>query len=203
MKLATGSWQALVADARREWGDSRLLRMGTLGAVVLLWLYGLLALGDLAARWTADADGLRERVQVLTPMAREKHWDQRAAAASQQAAALETLLWREPALGLAEAAVQDWVRARAGSWQLPVRELRLQRESASVPELPGVLVMRVRLVTDLRLNGLLGLLAELGTAQRVVAVERMQLRFASQPALAELELRAVAQVGAVSTEGAP
>ena len=96
---------------------------------------------------------------------------------------------------LVEADLQDWLRATAAKWGVSIRELELVRGDvtprAAAATVPARL-MRVRLATDLKTVSMLGFLSELGQNERLVLVDRLVLRPAAQPALAELELRVLA-----------
>lgn len=190
-------WLAALAS---QWTGNRRLRWGLLIIGGILWLQGLLLLGDSAQGWRQQAALLREDVERLQPLSRSKLWPGRADDARQQVSALRSMLWQETDLGLAEAAAQDWVRALASQGGLGIRDLAVSRPtaaaaSASAPALTaGVQPVRLRLSVDLNRLALMGFLAELARHEQVVVVDRLMLRPASQPPIAELELRLLAAV---------
>ena len=194
-----------LAALRGQWSTNRRLRWGLLAIGAILWMQGLLMLGDSALALRQQADSLREDVERLQVQARSKVWPGRADDARQQVTALRSMLWQEGEIGLAEAAAQDWVRALATKVGLGVRELAVSRPGAAVAvataasapqRLAGVQPVRLRLSVDLNRLALMGFLAELAQHERVVVVDRLILRPVSQPPSAELDLRMLAAVKA-------
>lgn len=194
-------WSAL----RGQWSTQRRLRWGVLFIAGLLWIQGLLVLGDRVQVLRQDAESLREDIQRLQTQASNKVWPGRADDARQQVAALRSMLWQEGDIGLAEAAAQDRVRALATKYGLGVRELAVARAAAPVAgpsaasaaqRVAGAQPVRLRLTVDLNRLALMGLLAELAQHEQVIVVERLFLRTASQPPTAELDLRMLAAVKA-------
>ena len=194
-----------LAGLRVQWTANRRLRWGLLTIGAILWVQGLLMLGDSALAMRQQADSLREDVDRLQVQARSKAWPGRADDARQQVGALRSMLWQETDIGLAEAAAQDWVRALAAKLGLGIRDLAVSRPgtvtalaaAASAPQrLAGVQPVRLRLSVDLNRLALMGFLAEIAQHERVVVVDRMILRPVSQPPTAELDLRMLAAVKA-------
>jgi Type II secretion system (T2SS), protein M subtype b len=192
------------AGLRGQWSSHRRLRWGVLVIGALLWIQGLLVLGDSAKALRQQADSLREDVQRLQVQARSKGWSGRADDARQQVDALRSMLWQEGDIGLAEAAAQDWVRALATKFNLGVRELAVARPGAAPAGAPatalapqrlaGVQPIKLRVTVDLNRLALMGFLSELAQHERVVVVDRLILRPASRPPTAELDLRLLAAV---------
>ena len=194
-----------LAGLRVQWATNRRLRWGLLTIGAILWVQGLLMLGDSAQAMRQQADSLREDVDRMQVQARSKAWPGRADDARQQVAGLRSMLWQETDIGLAEAAAQDWVRALAAKLGLGIRELAVSRpgtatavaSAAPAPQrLAGVQPVRLRLSVDLNRLALMGFLAEIAQHERVVVVDRMILRPVSQPPTAELDLRMLAAVKA-------
>lgn len=199
-RLSDSRW---ISGLRAQWLGNRRLRWGLLAVGGLLWLQALLLLGDAAAGLREKAAALREDVQRLQPLARSKVWPGRAEDARQQLAALRSMLWPESDLGVAEAAAQDWVRALAAKSRLGIRNLAVSRPAAAAPTAasatPGALpsnvqAVRLRLTVELHRAALVAFLAELARSEQVVVVDRLALRTASQPAVAELDLRLLASL---------
>ena len=194
-----------LAGLRGQWTANRRLRWGLLTIGAILWVQGLLMLGDSAQAMRQQADSLREDVDRMQVQARSKAWPGRADDARQQVAGLRSMLWQETDIGLAEAAAQDWVRALAAKLGLGIRELAVSRpgtatavaSAAPAPQrLAGVQPVRLRLSVDLNRLALMGFLAEIAQHERVVVVDRMILRPVSQPPTAELDLRMLVAVKA-------
>lgn len=192
------------AGLRGQWGTHRRLRWGVFVIAALMWLQGLLVLGDSTQAMRLQVDSLREDVERLQVQARSKVWPGRADDARQQVGALRSMLWQEGEIGLAEAASQDWLRALASKLGLAVRELAVARPAttatgaaaaASAPQqLAGVQPIRLRMTVELNRLALMGFLAELAQHERVIVVDRLFLRPVSQPPTAELDLRLLAAV---------
>jgi hypothetical protein len=220
MKLA--QWSSSLAGLRTQWQVNTRLRVGIWFIGGTLWVYALLLLGDHMAATRQASAQLSEEIDRLRGMARSNPWPTRTDDARQQLAALRSMLWNESTdgrnadVGLAEAALQDWLRSTAAKAGVRVRELSLARAgTASVsnnvvdapsrgrttpaPALAQAQLVRVRLSSESGRNELLGFLAEVGRYERVVVVERLLLRTGSQasPSVsAEMDLRIVADMAA-------
>lgn len=196
--LTMPSW---IVALRSQWVGNRRLRWGLLAIGGMLWIEGLLLLGDAAVGLRRQAASLREDVERLQPLARSKVWPGRAEDARQQVGALRSMLWPETDLGVAEAAAQDWVRALATKSRLGIRNLAVSRPaaaataaSAAAPNAASVQAVRLRMTSELDRPALMAFLAELARNEQVVVVDRLALRTASQPPVAELELRLLASL---------
>ena len=196
MRQAASRW---LTGLRAQWTENRRLRWGLWAIGVILFAQGLFLLGDAVQASREQASSLRDEIDRVRPLMREKAWSGRADDARQQLDALRSMLWPASDLGLAEASMQDWVRATAGKAGLSIRELAVSRPvaagtviAASGPTAAaGPQPVRVRLVVDLNRLPLMGFLAELARNEKVVVVDRLMLRPAAQPALVEIELRAL------------
>jgi hypothetical protein len=188
-----------IAELRSQWVGNSRLRWGLLLIGGILWAQGLLLLGDVVQAWRDQASTLRDDIDRVRPLMRGAPWSGRADDARQQLDALRSMLWQASDAGLAEAAMQDWVRAAASKAGLNIRELSVSRPppaanepgSASGAAVAGTRPIRIRLAVDFNRLQLMGLLAELARNEQVVVVDRLVLRPVSQPPQAELELRAL------------
>lgn len=198
------TWRSMQA----QWAGNPRLRWGGFAIIGILWLYMLLWGADATqaqhrrnAQWAAD-------LAALKPLAGERDWPRRADDAGQQLEALRALRWPENEAGLAEAALQDWLRSTASKAGLAVRELAAARPAptgagalsehgrpAPLPAEHGQ-VIRARLTAEFARMPLHGFLAELARHERVVVVERIAVRSATQPPLVDIDLRVVAAVPA-------
>lgn len=198
MSTFTTTLQSQWAQVRAEWAASARLRAG-LWAVLgigLLWL--LLVLLDACDASAQRIQAREAEFQRLSKASRGDLWGQRQAQAQENLAALESMLWSEPELGLSEAAFQDWLREVSSRIGLKTRELQVSRVEPSKQDqkdpLPAdVTLMRARMVVELQRAPLFSFLAEIARNERSVVVERWVLRAHSQPAVAEIELRALAR----------
>jgi len=196
-------WSELrwVSELRSQWAGNRRLRWGLLAIGAMLWIQGVLLLDDAAVGLRQQAAALREDVERLQPLARNKVWPGRAEDARQQVGALRSMLWPETDLGVAEAAAQDWLRALANKSRLGIRNLAVSRPAASgtaasaaAPGAASVQAVRLRMTTELDRPALTAFLAELARNEQVVIVDRLALRTASQPPVAEMDLRLLASL---------
>ena len=194
------------AVLRSQWSLNARLRMGVWSIIALVWIYALLVVADSSERQRKNSAALREQIARLQPLAKERAWGQRADDARQQRQALQSMLWAEADIGLAEAALQDWLRSTAAKAGLNLRELTLARPASVAAVSPAAAAVsaqgdatqavKARMVVDLNRLPLLAFLAEVGRSERVVVVDRLLLRTASQPASAEIDLRVL-----VATKG--
>jgi hypothetical protein len=192
---------------RAQWADNVRLRLGLLFIVAILWAYGLLVGADFLTDRQKLLASLSEQAVRLAPVAREQQWPARADEAKRQLTALQAMVWVESDLGLAEARFQDWLRATAGSSGLVLRELTLARVAAAtagtVPAASSASgagragaapqVITARVTAELKREALLGFLSELARSDRAVVVDRLMLRIATQPPVAEIDLRILAR----------
>lgn len=176
-----------LAQMRTEWRSNARLRLGLLVVAAVLWLWLVLLLQDQARAWQADAEATRAEIERLRPLQSATQWPQRAEEARKHLEAARAMMWTAASQGLAEADLQDSLRSWAEKAGLPVRELTVSASSES--GVPGVTVLRARLVVDMNRIGLMGLLSELGRSPRLMLVDTLRLRPQQQPARAELELK--------------
>lgn len=182
-------WGSLAA----QWLASPGLRLGLLAIATLLAVYGLLAGADEVERVRQGNADLRVAIQRATPLVRERSWTDRAEEARRQREALEGMLWVGADAALVDAELQDWLRTTAAKWGVAIRELELVRgDVAARATRSSTRTVRVRLATDLKTTSMLGFLSELSQSERLVLVDRLALRPASLPAIAEIELRMLA-----------
>ncbi|WP_374660421.1 GspMb/PilO family protein [Inhella sp.] len=196
--LARLDWRRMVAQLQDELRRSRLLRLGLLAIAALVWAEGLMRLQDRADAWREEAAQLRAEQARMQPGA-EAAWQARAESARKALSAWRDAGWPAQELGLAEAELQDRVRSLAAAAALPIRELQLRRpegratQAADAADTDGrsrPQAVHLRLVVELNRAGLLALLVELERQPHALLVDRLVLRTASQPAVAELDLRA-------------
>lgn len=182
-------WSSLAA----QWIASPGLRLGLLAIATLLAVYGLLAGSDAVERVRQSNVEAKAGIERLTPLVRERSWADRAEESRRQRDALEAMLWVGADAALVDAELQDWLRTTAVKWGVAIRELELVRGDVSARATrSSTRTVRVRLATDLKTTSMLGFLSELSQSERVVLVDRLALRPASVPAIAEIDLRMLA-----------
>ncbi|MGM9516481.1 hypothetical protein ACS5PK_19695 [Roseateles sp. DB2] len=198
MSAFSTTLQTQWAQARAEWEASARLRVG-LWAVLgigLLWL--LLLLLDACDAGVQRLQTREAELQRLTSAAKGDLWGQRLAQGQDHLAAVQGMVWSEPELGLSEAAFQDWLREVSSRLGLKARELQVSRIEAGKldqkdPLPTDTTLLRARMVVDLQRGPLFSFLAEVARNERSIVVERLVMRAQSQPATAEIELRALAR----------
>jgi hypothetical protein len=85
------------------------LRIGLWIIAGIVWLYLLLSLRDEVDAITSEYRALAVKTARAESIARQSEWIARAAPAKALAFTAENRLWQESSLGLAQAAVQDWL----------------------------------------------------------------------------------------------
>lgn len=203
MVKSLGGWsQGLAA----QWSANPRLRLGVWAIAAILWVYGLLLAADATEATRQQTATLREEMGRVRPLARDAGWAQRAEDAKQAAAAFNALLWTDTDFGLIEARLQDWLRSTATKAGLTVKELSIQRAAPLEGAAPapaasavtGPQAIRARVLVEMTRLPLLAFLSELGGSEQVVVVERLALRPTSQPPLAEMDVRVMADRRAAS-----
>lgn len=209
MSASVPAWWSEVVS---QWRGNLRLRLGLWLALGIVWVYALMwgsdQVGLLQARARqAEAELDRQRV-----IAGQSAWPERAEQARLQLELARALLWTEPARGLAEAALQDWINTLAVKVGLNVRERTLLRSeatdlrpAAATGDAPMVLpdghvMLRMRLVFDFNPIPLVSFLSELAPAPRMVRVERLRLLPAGKPGTVEAEISALVRIVPRSTQ---
>jgi len=188
------SLQRSAREALAQLQSSRILRWGLVLVVVLLWSEGLARLDAYSLLKQEEGRQARGEVARLQALQREQAWPARREEARRLLDLQERLLWQAPSAGLAEAALQDWMRGISAKVGVGVKDLQVSRVAAVPKALPQARAelgaMRVQLVGEFRRLPVLALLQEVALHERGLVVDRLLLMPASQPPLFELELRA-------------
>jgi type II secretory pathway pseudopilin PulG len=202
--------RSVLATMRSQWVASLRLRVGVWLVVAILAAYAIdsgIAYVDARQEELQTADAEVARLRAL---AAERDWPDRAKEATQLTAALQSMAWSEPNLGLTEAALQDWLRTVSSRLGLKTRELTIVRveEAAKATAVradqakesvgstsglavpAGHVVLRAHMSFELQRAPLVTFLAECARSERSVVVERLVLR---QPLLAEVDVRVLAR----------
>lgn len=199
---ASIAWDGLRAQLQ---GNARL-RLGAWLILGIVWIYGLLVVGDVVTAQAQRAAALVEEVERLRTPTGANPWPARIDEARQHLAALHSMQWAEGGagdLGLAEAALQDWARGTALKAGVRVREMSLSR-SAEAAKGPGAApsptaaaqAIKLRMNLEWSAAELTAFLAEIGRYERVVVVERLLLRPATPGGTVEIDLRILAALRA-------
>ncbi|WP_397535361.1 hypothetical protein [Roseateles sp.] len=187
--------QEMLRDAREQWQTNARLRLACLAVLAILWGYGLLLLSDQTPSQLAKLADLRRQTLELRSLQDAAQWEARLGQAMEQSKAAKALTWVETRPGLAQAEVQDWLRASAGKAGLAVRDLSVavaSNEAAAVgssqtEKTTGVIALR--LSADFTPLALSSLLFELGQVERGLSVRRLQLKTWTTPQQAEIDVQ--------------
>lgn len=101
------------------------LRLGLWLIVGIAWLYGLLLLREGTQHAAVEHQALARKVARVVAQAGQTEWPERIESAQALQLQMESRLWRESTLGLAQAAFQDWLN-------LAVQQANLTRSAVSV-----------------------------------------------------------------------
>lgn len=85
------------------------LRWGVWGIVGVLWFYGALELRDQAQRQSETNRAISKKIARMQETATQTEWPNRLAEAQSLQLNLESRLWRENTIGLAQATFHDWL----------------------------------------------------------------------------------------------
>ena len=213
----SGSLLSAWADLRYQWQVNTRLRAGVWVIVGILWIYGLLLVGDAVVNAQKASAMLVAEIDRLRPLTRANPWPARVDEARERLTVLGGMGWAEGDtgdLGLTEAAFQDWTRSTATKAGLRLREISLTRAGPasgegsgaagpSVAARPGTgQTVKLRLTADWGRTEMVSFLAELGRSERVIVVDRLMLRLSATPPLVEIDLRVWAGASAVKPEQA-
>jgi DNA-binding helix-hairpin-helix protein with protein kinase domain len=116
------------------------LRLGLWFIVGIAWLYGLLLLRDATIRAATEYQVLAKKVARVEALSGQNEWIARVEPAQSQQLYLESRLWRESTIGLAQAAFQDWLNQAVQQANLThsVVTVAAQEESSSEKAAPNV-----------------------------------------------------------------
>lgn len=192
MSAVPKAWRERVRPLVAQWQASPLLRLGSFGIVVLLWVYALLAASDATTAWGREAEALDEQARTLRPLKDSKRWQQRNEDLASVAQRGSSLLWVGASRGEVEAKAQDALRTLAAkTGHASVRDLRLLSELKAEPAAStaaGPQRVRLRLLLDFQRASAMALLAELAQAEPAFVVDRLLLQPQGATPVMELEL---------------
>lgn len=109
------------------------LRLGLWLIVGIAWLYGLLLLRDEAQHAASEHQALARKAARIQAQAAQSEWPKRVEPAQALQLQLESRLWRESTIGLAQAAFQDWLNqaVQQASLTRPMVTVAAQEENTS------------------------------------------------------------------------
>ncbi len=184
---ATALLAELKANPRLRWG---------LWAIVgVLWFYGVLALRDEVQRQSDTYLALSKRVMRIQGTATQSEWSNRVGDARSLQFNLESRLWRENTIGLAQATFHDWLNQLAQQANLTKVQLVVAAqddESAGGKEPAGsdgsgtriasdLWKVSAKLIFDFNPQDFYPLLRRISTHEKKVAVESLVIRSTPTP----------------------
>lgn len=121
------------AALRAELKANPRLRLGLWAILGIFWLYLLLLLRDELHHAAGEHLALAKKVARAQALASQTEWEQRIEPAWALQVELEGRLWQAGTLGLAQAAVQDWLNQAVQQDGLarPISSVAAQEEAAS------------------------------------------------------------------------
>lgn len=184
----TESFSALLAGAKAN----PRLRLGLWLIIGIAWLYALLLLRDEARHAVSEHQTLARKVARFQAQAKQTDWMERVEPARALQLELESQLWRESTVGLAQAAFQDWLNQAVQQANLarPMVTVAAQEESAS--EKSGtdatgsdrngdVWKVSAKVGFDFTPKGLYALLGRLAGHDKQIVVETLVIRGVPTP----------------------
>ena len=98
-----------ISALRASVKDNPRLRLGLWLVVGIIWLYGVLLLRDEVRLATSEYEASAKKVARIEALSRQTEWMARAEPVQALQIELESRLWREGTIGLAQATFQDWL----------------------------------------------------------------------------------------------
>lgn len=179
---------------------------GLMGAIILVWIYALIALHDHVNRLGEERRALRLQSIQLDRLGREGGWKSLAEAAEERLTNFNSRLWLAESEGRMQAEFQDWLRQLAAKQGLHMREMIVSQaepvrdmagaegqQSSLLPE--GWRILQARVSLEWEPQTFASWLASLAEAQRWLWIERLSLKN-GRPATVELELAGLFAIGA-------
>lgn len=204
----TDSFSALLSGLKAN----PRLRLGLWLIVGIAWLYGLLLLRDEALHATSEHQTLAKKIARIQAQAAQSEWPERVEPAQALQLELESRLWRESTIGLAQAAFQDWLNqaVQQASLTRPMVTVAAQEESATEKNAAGatetdhngnIWKVSAKLGFDFAPKSFYALMERLAGHDKQIVVETLIIRGAPTPR-AEMVLVAYFQKPAAREEAA-
>lgn len=114
--------------------DNPRLRLGLWLVVGIFWLYGLLLLRDEARLAASEQQTLAKKVARMQAQSNQSEWKARVEPAQALQLELESRLWREGTIGLAQATFQDWLNQAVQQSTLTRAVVTVAAQEESAPD---------------------------------------------------------------------
>lgn len=113
------------------------LRLGLWLVAGIVWLYALLLLRDETSRVASEHHALAKKLSRVAATAGQTVWAARVEPARAMQVELEGRMWRESTIGLAQAALQDWLNQVVQQSALPRPFLTVSAQEEAAAEAPS------------------------------------------------------------------
>lgn len=164
-----------------ELRSSPRLRLGLAAILGILWLYAILLLRDAVDAKMVQHQTLVRQIARAKTEAAQTQWRERAEAAKMAQVELESRLWQNGTLGLAQAAFQDWlnqqlVRAAIGRPAVTLAAMDEEggKQAEGIPD--DLWKVKAKLEFDFAPQSFNSLMAQLGGNDKRVVVETLNIR---------------------------
>jgi len=168
------------------------LRLGLWLIVGIVWLYGLLLLRDETRHAASEHQALAKKVARIQAQAKQTEWMERVEPARALQLELESRLWRESTIGLAQAGFQDWLNQAVQQASLTRSVVTVAAQEESPPEKSaagateanldgGIWKVSAKVGFDFTPKGLYALMGRLAEHDKRIVVEALVIRGAPSP----------------------
>lgn len=171
------------------------LRWGAWLIIGMVWLYGILVLREQVEKKAGAYQGTLKKIARIQKAAAQMEWPSRLEAAQALRLNLESRLWREGTIGLAQAGFQDWLNQAVQQAGLPKAALTVAAQEdtgaadksavssgkGDTPLPPGLWKVSAKLVFDFNPKSFYPFLARLTTHEKWILVESLTIRGSPVP----------------------
>ncbi|MEA1889029.1 MAG: hypothetical protein U9N50_04515 [Pseudomonadota bacterium] len=163
-----------ISELFNQWRENPRLRFGVLIMIVIVAIYVFLFLEDIREKQEVEYQQEIERYQRMQAIAEQQYWPERAEQARSQRVQLQTGLWRAESQGLAQAALQSWLKRKLHKLKLDT----IKYDVAAVKPVPGInYIWQVpaHLKGALQLEQLIELLSLIELNKDLVRIEQLEI----------------------------
>lgn len=172
--------------------DNPRLRLGVFLIIGMFWLYGLLVLRDESRLAATEYQTVAKKVVRLQAEAKQTEWATRVEPVLALQLDLESRMWREGTIGLAQATFQDWLNQAVQQSNLvravvsvAAQEDNAQEKNTAVKTLsapnPDIWKVSAKIGFDFTPKGLYALIGRLEGNDKQIIVESLVVRTTPSP----------------------
>ena len=163
-----------ITELFNQWRENPRLRFGVLIIIVVIAIYIFLSLEDIREKQEVEYNQEIERYQRMLVIAEQRFWPERAAQARSQRVQLQAGLWRAESPGLAQAALQSWLKQKLHKFKLD----SIKYDVGAVKPVPGlnyIWQVPAHLKGVLQLEQLIDLLSLIELNKDLVRIEQLEI----------------------------